>query len=125
MRKQKSFPFLKINRSPQPSFVIVEELEHTCQTEAERALYQKLRIMMYYPTPHYRINRFVVNIALIPYRIALIEQKKGLNEKKIIKSFNRKGWSVIFYQPHQILQEEHKYVNRIVALTEEQTPRSL
>ncbi|GAE30181.1 hypothetical protein JCM9152_1578 [Halalkalibacter hemicellulosilyticusJCM 9152] len=71
------------------------------------------------------MNRFVVNIALIPYRIALIEQKKGLNERRIIKTLNRKGWSVIFYQPQQILHEEHKYVNRIVALTEEQTPRSL
>ncbi|WP_062047881.1 hypothetical protein [Bacillus sp. JCM 19034] len=87
----KSFPFIKFNRAFQPSLVIVEDLEHICRTDVEILLYQKLRRHMYYPTPHYRVNHIVVNIALIPFRVALIEQHNGVDEKQLKKYLNRKA----------------------------------
>lgn len=109
----KKFPFIRFNNNRRASLVVVEELGTRCSTEGEKLLYHQLRANMYYPTPHYWIEHIRANIALVPYRLALIELKPGMNEKRILKQLKKRHWNVIFYETEQLLKDEHLYVNLV------------
>ncbi|MFC0557847.1 hypothetical protein [Halalkalibacter alkalisediminis] len=109
----KKFPFIRLNNNRRASLVVVEDLWTKCNTEGEKLLYHQLRANMYYPTPHYWIDHVRANIALVPFRLALIELRPGLNEKRIMKQLKRHHWRVIFYETEQLLKDEHLLVDLV------------
>ncbi len=115
MHFSKKFPYVQLLKKRRASLVLVEELEQTCNNECEKLLYKQLRSNMYYPTPHYWIEHIKANLALVPYKLALIETQPGLNEKKIIRQLKKKGWQVLFYDRAQLLENHQLYVNQVLA----------
>jgi hypothetical protein len=114
VRITKKFPFVRFTKNRRASLVVVEDLWTRCNTESEKLLYHQLRANMYYPTPHYWIENIRANLALVPYRLALIELKPGMNEKRIVRQLKKRHWQVIFYEENQLLQDQHLYVNLIL-----------
>ncbi|ARK31639.1 hypothetical protein [Halalkalibacter krulwichiae] len=114
VKVSKRFPFIHFSKKNRASLVVVEDLWTKCQTEAEKILYLQLRENMYYPTPHYWIEHIRANLALVPYRLALIEHRPGMNEKRIIRQLKKRQWRVIFYESDQLLNNHNKYVNLIL-----------
>ncbi|MDT8859480.1 hypothetical protein N0O92_04485 [Alkalihalobacillus sp. MEB130] len=114
VRISKKFPYLHLTKRHRASLVLVEELEQICNTDGEKLLYNQLRANMYYPTPHYWIESVRANLALVPYKLALIEARPGLNEKRIIRQLKKRGWRVLFYDTDQLLKNEKLYVNQVL-----------
>ncbi|KHF40986.1 hypothetical protein [Halalkalibacter okhensis] len=114
IRISKKFPFIRIQKRKRASLVLVEELGKICNTEAEKLLYHQLLANMYYPTPHFWIENIHANLALVPYKLALIEMRPGLNEKRIVRQLKKRGWRVLFYDTEQLLQNESQYVNQVL-----------
>ncbi|GAE34906.1 hypothetical protein [Halalkalibacter akibai] len=114
VRLTKKFPFIRVTRKGRASLVVVEDLWTKCNTEAEKLLYHQLRANMYYPTPHYWIEHIRANLALVPYKLALIEFKPGMDEKRIIKQLKKRQWRVIFYDTDQLLKDERRYFDLIL-----------
>lgn len=54
-----------------------------------------------------------VNMALVPFRLALMERTSGVDEKKLVRSFKKKGWSVLFYEEDTMLSDTHNYLREI------------
>ena len=121
IRISKKFPFINIKKSHQASLVLVENLDQHCLTDAERLLYHQLRAHMYYPTPQYNVQGVRVNLALVPYKLALVEYKPNLNEKKLIRQLKKRKWRVIFYNPEHLLIDAQPYVNLIFQHAPRQT----
>ncbi|WP_209122019.1 hypothetical protein [Alkalihalobacillus sp. BA299] len=114
-----TLPTLSLRRKKPPFLVPVNLEEHKCQKECERKLYQALFSQNYYVTPYLECGRFVINLALIPFRIAIIDEKQAGNEK-LEKALKKDGWRVIYYNEEelnhniksillQIQQEAHSY----------------
>jgi hypothetical protein len=110
----KTFPYVQFLKRKRASLVVVEDLWKVCDTESEQLLYRQLRANMYYPTPHYWVDNVRTNLALVPYRLALIELRPGTNQKKIIRQLKKRGWRVLFYDTNQLLQNEQLYVNLVL-----------
>lgn len=121
LRLSKTFPYVYIRNRARASLVVVKDLSQTCESEAEKLLYDQLWANMYYPTPHYWINHVKVNLALVPYRLALIEAKPGIDEKRITRLLKKQRWRVVFYDSEQLLQDEHTYVNLVLKFAPAQT----
>ncbi|WP_227936678.1 hypothetical protein [Alkalihalobacillus deserti] len=113
VRITKNFPFIRFINNRRASLVVVEDLWTRCNTEGEKLLYHQLRANMYYPTPHYWIEHVRANLALVPYRLALIELRPDMNEKRIMKQLKKRNWRVIFYETEQLLKDEQMYVNLV------------
>ncbi|WP_241773420.1 hypothetical protein [Bacillus sp. LL01] len=109
----KRFPFVRLRQKRKALLVLVTENEANCRTQAEKVLYEKLRELGYYPTPRYEVGGFTINMALVPYRLALIEKTKNVDEKKLSRSMRKKGWSVLFYEDDKILVDTHDYLREI------------
>lgn len=114
VKLSKRFPFISVRKTKKASLVLVEELWQACYSDAEKYLYTELRAKMYYPTPHYWISNIKANIALVPFKLALIEKKKGLDEKRISRALKKQGWSVLFYQADDLTKNEVEYVDRVL-----------
>ncbi|WP_332689609.1 hypothetical protein [Halalkalibacter lacteus] len=121
VRLSKKFPYIRFPHRQRASLVVVEDLWKVCNTESEKLLYRQLRANMYYPTPHFWIDNLRANLALVPYRLALIELRPGINEKKIIRLLKKRGWRVLFYDTDQLLQNEQLYVNLVLQQAPTQT----
>ncbi|MCL7748064.1 hypothetical protein [Halalkalibacter alkaliphilus] len=121
IRVTKKFPYIRFQKRKRASLVLVEELGKICNTEGEKLLYHQLRAKMYYPTPHYWIENICANLALVPYKLALIELRPGLNEKKIVRQLKKRGWRVLFYDTDQLLENEQLYVNQVLQQAPTQT----
>lgn len=117
VRISKSFPYIRFKRRSSPSLIIVKDLSNACVTEAEKLLYDELRKRSYYATPHYFVNGVDINLALVPYRLALIEKNRDVDETRISRLLKRRQWNVIFYDAEAVLSHEgkEKYVDKIVA----------
>ncbi len=117
----KKFPFLHIRSNARASLIIVKDLSQMCDTEAEKFLYDQLRANTYYPTPHYWINGVRINVALVPYKLALIETRAGMDEKRIVRLLKKQKWRAVFYDAKQLLQDEHTYVKLVLQHAPQQT----
>ncbi|ADC48676.1 MULTISPECIES: hypothetical protein [Alkalihalophilus] len=109
----KRFPYIRLRQKRKASLILVQENENSCRTKGERILYEKLRESGYYPTPHYKMFGRTVNMALVPFRLALMERTSGVDEKKLVRSFKKKGWSVLFYEEDTMLSDTHNYLREI------------
>src|SRR5690625_3420317 len=113
VKRSNTFPYFKIKTRPNTPLVVVKDQQNKCITDAEKLLYNQLRYYSYYPTPHYTVSGITINLALIPYKLALIEKKHGMNEKRIIRILKKRKWRVLFYDATQIKNDEQKYVHII------------
>lgn len=115
-RFSKSFPFIRLKKRNEPSLVIVKDLAKACVTDAEKLLYNELKKLSYYATPHYFVNGVHIHLALVPFRLALIEKKRGIDEARIVRQLKKRQWNVIFYDAKTVLNQDgvEKYVERIL-----------
>ncbi|WP_100373680.1 hypothetical protein [Bacillus sp. FJAT-45037] len=109
----KRFPYLRLRQRTKATLILVRNDEENCRNRAEKELYKKLRESGYYPTPCYEVAGIVVNIALVPFRLALIEKHPNLDEKRLNRLFRKKGWRVLFYQQDQVIRDAHDYLREI------------
>ncbi|UOE93358.1 hypothetical protein [Alkalihalobacillus sp. LMS39] len=93
-------PYLALKKRGRPLLVPVSLEPHKCKNAEEKALFQMLLASNYYPTPYYKQGRIKVNMALVPFRIALLERSKA-NKVKIEKGLAKKGWTVIYYDAEE------------------------
>ncbi|WP_216828848.1 hypothetical protein [Alkalihalobacterium elongatum] len=96
-----SLPALSIRRRKPPYLVPVNFEEHKCRKECERRLYQALFSQNYYVTPYVQCGRFVINLALIPFRIAIIDEKQARIER-LEKTLKKEGWTIIYYDEDEL-----------------------
>ncbi|MFV8828712.1 hypothetical protein [Alkalihalobacterium sp. APHAB7] len=96
-----SLPTLATRRKKPPYLVPVNLEEHKCKKECERKLYQALFSQDYYVTPYLECGRFVINLALIPFRIAIIDEKQA-GDEKFEKALRKDGWTVIYYNEEEL-----------------------
>ncbi|OLO40492.1 hypothetical protein BTR23_05745 [Alkalihalophilus pseudofirmus] len=94
-------PTLSIRRKKPPFLVPVNLEEHKCKKECERKLYQALFSQNYYVTPYVECGRFVINLALIPFRIAIIDEKQARDER-FEKTLKKEGWTIIYYNEEDL-----------------------
>ncbi|WP_078391854.1 hypothetical protein [Shouchella patagoniensis] len=90
---------------PRASLVVVTNQWELCQQEAERNLCRVLRDRGYYPSPDYFVDSISINVAIVPYRVALIRKQEATKERKIARLLQRKGWSVYFYSEEHIRKD--------------------
>ncbi len=107
------FPFIHMKPNRKASLVLVKDNWEACKNEAELKLYKYLREGNYYPTPHYKVEGYHVNVALVPYRLAFIERNHSLDEKKITRSFRKKQWHVLFYDSEKLIKDTHEYLQMV------------
>ncbi|NEU29818.1 hypothetical protein GN156_03380 [bacterium LRH843] len=117
----KTFPYIRMKFRGRATLTIVEDLSKKCDTEAEKLLYKELTAHSYYPTPHHWLHGIKINLALIPYRLALIETQAGLNEKRIERILKKHRWHVIFYDAKQLIQDEQPFVSLVSQYAPTQT----
>ncbi|MDE5412399.1 hypothetical protein [Alkalihalobacterium chitinilyticum] len=96
-----SLPRLATRRKKPPYLVPVNLEEHKCKKECERKLYQALFSQNYYVTPYLECGRFVINLALIPFRIAVIDEKQA-GDEKFERALKKDGWTVIYYNEEEL-----------------------
>ncbi|MEB1807699.1 MAG: hypothetical protein LPK26_10515 [Bacillaceae bacterium] len=96
-----SLPTLATRRKKPPYLVPVNLEEHKCKKECERKLYQALFSQNYYVTPYLECGRFVINLALIPFRIAVIDEKQA-GDEKFERALKKDGWTVIYYNEEEL-----------------------
>ncbi|PAD19107.1 hypothetical protein [Shouchella clausii] len=85
-----------------PSLVLVTNHWEQCPNELERQLCRALQQRGYYASPEYAIDHLSIDVALVPYRIALMRDTTLTQERKIARYLERKGWTLIFYDDNQI-----------------------
>ncbi|WP_054712071.1 hypothetical protein [Bacillus sp. JCM 19041] len=103
----KSLRFLSRFFSPHPraSLVVVTNQWELCHQETERKLCRYLRDRGYYTSPDYFVDSISINVAIVPYRVALIRKQEAAKERKIARHLQRKGWSVYFYSEEHIRKD--------------------
>lgn len=114
LRLSKRFPFVHVRNRTRASLIVVEDLTQTCDTPAEKFLYEQLQANSYYPTPHYWINGVRINLALVPFKLALIETSPGIDEKRIVRLLKKQSWRVVFYDAKLLSQNEHIYFEQVL-----------
>ncbi len=116
IRFSKRFPFIQLKKHTSPSFIIVKDLSKACTTEAEKLLYDQLQQLSYYVTPHYFVNGITINLALVPYKLALIETKANVDEERVVRQLKKRRWSVLFYEAEQLLDHntQKQYLDQIL-----------
>ncbi|GAF13400.1 hypothetical protein JCM19046_439 [Bacillus sp. JCM 19046] len=98
--------FSRFFHSPKrASLVVVTNHWELCKQENERLLCRYLRERGLYASPDYVIDHVSIDVALVPYRIALMRKQEPANERKIARFLQRKGWTVYFYSDNHIRQE--------------------
>lgn len=100
-----------------PSLIIVKNLRAACITDAEKLLYDQLQAESFYPTPHYLVAGVKMNLALVPYRLALIELNGKIDQERLTKILKKHHWDVLFYDAEQVMKHEDSYMNHILQHT--------
>lgn len=76
-------------------------------------LYRVLTEQNYYVTPNVKCGRVIIDLALIPYQIAIIKRTEKANPLKCEKFLRKKGWDVIFYTEEEIEKDFYEVVRKI------------
>lgn len=85
-----------------PSLVLVTNHWEQCPNEPERQLCRALQQRGYYASPEYAIDHLSIDVALVPYRVALMRNTTLTQERKIARYLERKGWTLLFYDDTQV-----------------------
>ncbi|WP_059103880.1 hypothetical protein [Shouchella shacheensis] len=109
------FSFFSRNR--RPFLVLVTDQWENCQNEIDRTICRKLRERNYYTTPDFFVGAVSVNVALVPYRLALVN-RTNVDERKLTKYLSRKGWNVLFYNATEVESHQEKLLSHIESITE-------
>ncbi|WP_100405035.1 hypothetical protein [Bacillus solitudinis] len=118
------FPFLQIYPKKRASLVLVKDNWNDCKTEAEFILYQQLRSGNLYPTPDYSVGGCHVNVALIPYRLALIEKQTLDEQKRISRALRKEKWRVLFYDVNHLTSDNLSYLQMVQQQTKQMKSRA-
>lgn len=106
-------PLLRFGKKKIPHLVPVRKEDILHIDEYKQKLCRSLYKHNYYVTPNVKCGRFMIDLALIPYQIAIIQLKDCLNKKKCEKVLKRKGWNVIFYDEDELKTDFYEVVRRI------------
>lgn len=87
------------------SLVVVTNHWELCKQEDERKLCRYLRERDLYASPDYFVDHVMIDVALVPYRIALMRKQEPVQERKTTRFLQRKGWTVYFYSQHHVRKE--------------------
>ncbi|WP_078555404.1 hypothetical protein [Bacillus alkalicellulosilyticus] len=105
-------PVLSFNNQKRAKLVPVSIEPHKCTTESEKALYEALLERNFYVTPKHKCGKFTINLALIPFQVALIEESQA-QKTKLEKTLLKQGWEVIYYQNEQITNNLYDVLSQI------------
>ncbi|MCE7793458.1 hypothetical protein K8O68_13615 [Salipaludibacillus sp. CUR1] len=81
-----------------PAFTTVKKIEPNELDGSQRYIYDTLMDRGYYVTCGIKEKNVSLPLALVPFRIALIERKHGFMKNLTVSLYlNIKGWETIFY----------------------------
>ncbi|WP_026671531.1 hypothetical protein [Alkalihalobacterium bogoriense] len=109
-------PYFALKKREKPLLVPVSLEPHKCKNAEEKTLFHALLASNYYPTPYYKLGRIKVTMALVPFRIALLERSKA-NKVKMEKGLAKKGWTVIYYDAEEQQSNFENVLNQIQQVT--------
>lgn len=106
-------PLIRFRKKKIPHLVPVRKNENLHIDSSEERLYQILYKQNYYVTPNVKCGRIIINLALIPYQIAIVKLNEQVNKLKYEKFLKKRGWNVIFYSEEELKTDFYEVVRRI------------
>ncbi|RQW21021.1 hypothetical protein [Shouchella lehensis] len=99
--------FKPVNR---PSLILVTNHWNECKNESQRLLCRTLRENGLYASPDFFVGNILIHVALVPYRIAFLKKQDTIQRKKIIRSLQRKGWTVYFISDEKLKEDVNTFL---------------
>lgn len=105
-------PIFRLRRRGIPHLVPVNEEQHKCDNPLELKLLEALSHQNYYVTPKVKCGKVVINLALIPFRIAIVEKNPKLMPR-YEKTLKKKGWNIVYYSEEELKKDFYEVIRRI------------
>ncbi|WP_017726682.1 hypothetical protein [Halalkalibacterium ligniniphilum] len=117
-----SVPYIQFKQTNGPTLILVKNERELCQSNGEKELYEQLIKENMYPTPQHRIGHISINLALVPYRIALMEKKNDSRDQKIMRKLRKKRWHVLYFEQDSLATADacSSYIQSIFLFMEQE-----
>lgn len=106
-------PIFRFRKKRIPHLVPVSVEHHQNIPSIDERLYDALYRQNYYVTPYVKCGRVIVDLALIPYQIAIIKLKDTKSNLKAEKILRKKGWDVVFYSDEELERDFYEVIRRV------------
>ncbi|MGO4888616.1 hypothetical protein ACJ2A9_12705 [Anaerobacillus sp. MEB173] len=107
----------------EPNLVIVTENSPPLRNDGEKILYHQLTKRGYFVSSQVRFGGQSVDLALMPYKIAIIIEDKTSAKSEWL--LNLYGWKVLSFTEKQIKQDLYEVIRRINTNIKKGTARHL
>ena len=115
-RKSIKIPLILWKKTTTPHLVVVQKIKPQLECPYERKLLEVLHTQNFYVSPFSLTHRLEVPLALIPFRVALINHSHPA-KKTLEKAIARLGWQIVYYETDELKRDFYEVIRRIHSIT--------